>query len=640
MLRLLSVTNFATIEQLDIELAPGFSVLTGETGAGKSIIVDALGFLIGGRADVGMVRSGARQSRVEGIFLLGGDISQKIKVALNECEIDVGEEEIILAREVNLDGRNTCRVNGRIVPLRLLSTLAQHLVDIHGQHQHLSLLRVREHMDILDKYGGLWQLRTEVAEWARQLTEVRQELDRLREDEAEVAQRVDFLRYQVGEISTANLRPTEYDDLTLERDRVANAERIITLSDHAYRALYDSFDRRESVMDLIGQVSKDLSQLEQLDPSLRQNLESVDALMHQVDELARALRSYRDGIEYSPERLHELEERLDLIDRLKRKYGSTIGEILAFGERASQELEKLCHREERAEGLKAREMDLRRQVGRLAGQLSEARQHAARGLADAIQEEVAGLAFGHAQVLVDIRQSDSEGGVPVGTADGVPYATPSLGGESIRHLAFNETGIDSVEFLISLNPGEPPRPLARIASGGEASRLMLAIKTILSTADQIPILVFDEVDAGVGGRVGSVLGQKLWGLSKSHLVLCVTHLPQIACYADHHAKVTKLASHDRTVTSVEVLDGEARVTELSQMLGSDSGATRTNALEMLRQAKSWKESKRVPPLINDNQIWRPVAPEPPDYQYYNDGSRRDVLDVRRAVRRLAWERMA
>ena len=407
---------------------------------------------------------------------------------------------------------------------------------------------------------------------------------------------MDFLRFQVEEISTANLRPTEYDDLTLERDRVANAERIITLSDHAYRALYDGFDRRESVMDLIGQVSKDLSQLVQLDPSLKLNLESADALMHQVDELARALRSYRDDIEYSPDRLHELEERLDLINRLKRKYGSTIGEILAFGERASQELENLNHREESVEGLRAREMDLRRQVGRLAGQLSEARQHAARSLADAIQEEVAGLALGHAEVLLDIRQSDSEDGVPVGTADGVPDATPSSGGESIRHLAFNETGIDSVEFLISLNPGEPPRPLARIASGGEASRLMLAIKTILSTADQIPILVFDEVDAGVGGRIGSVLGQKLWGLSKSHLVLCVTHLPQIACYADQHAKVTKLASHDRTVTSVEVLDGETRVAELSQMLGSDSGATRTNASEMLRQAENWKESYRMRPI--------------------------------------------
>ena len=578
MLRLLSVTDFATIEQLDIELAAGFSVLTGETGAGKSIIVDALGLLLGGRADAGMVRSGARQSRVEGIFLLGGDVAQKINVVLDEYDFDA-DEEVILAREVNLDGRNTCRVNGRIVPLRLLSTLAQHLVDIHGQNQHLSLLRVREHMDILDQYGGLWQLRAEVAEGARRLTDARREVDRLRKDEAEVAQRVDFLRFQMEEISEAKLYPSEYDDLTLERDRIANAERIITLCDHAYGALYDGLDRRESVMDLIGLVSRDLSQLEQLDPSLRQNLEPVDALMHQVDELARELRSYRDGIEYSPDRLHELEERLDLINRLRRKYGSTVGEILAFGERASQELETLDHREERVEELKVREMDLRRQVGRLAGQLSEARHQAARSLADAIQEEADGLGFGYIEVLVDIRQSDSEDGVPVGTE------------ESIRRLAFDETGVDSVEFLISLNPGEPPRPLARIASGGEASRLMLAIKSILSTADQIPILVFDEIDAGIGGRVGSVLGQKLWGLSKNHLVLCVTHLPQIACYADYHAKVAKLASHDRTVTSVEVLDSEARVAELSQMLGSDSGAARTNATEMLRQARSWKESK-------------------------------------------------
>ena len=465
MLRLLSVTDFATIEQLDIELGPGFNVLTGETGAGKSIIVDALGLLLGGRADVGMVRSGARQSRVEGIFLLGGDISQKINVALYEYGIDVGEEEMILAREVNLDGRNTCRVNGRIVPLRLLSALAQHLVDIHGQNQHLSLLRIREHIDILDKYGGLWQLRTEVAEAARQLTDIRRELDRLRDNEAEVARRVDFLRYQVEEISAADLRPTEYDDLTLERDRVANAERIITLSDHAYNALYDGLDRRESVMDLIGQVSKDFAQLEQLDPSFSQNLESVDALMHQVDELARVLRSYRDGIEYSPDRLDELEERLDLINRLRRKYGSTIEEILAFGERASQELQELDHREERAEELKSLEMDLRRQVGQLAGRLSEARQHAAKGLADAIQEEADGLAFGYAQVVVEIRQSDSEDGVPVGTSNGVPCAMTPSSGESTRHLAFNETGVDSVEFLISLNPGEPPRPLARIASG-------------------------------------------------------------------------------------------------------------------------------------------------------------------------------
>ena len=590
MLRLLSVTNFATIERLEIELAPGFSALTGETGAGKSIIVDALGLLLGGRSDVGMVRSGARQSRVEGVFLVGGDIAQRMNAVLDEYGIDVGEEEIILTREVNLEGRNTCRVNGRIVPLRLLSTLAQHLVDIHGQNQHLSLLRVPEHMDILDQYGGLWKLRNEVTHEVRQLAEVQQELDRLRKDEAELALRVDFLRYQAEEISAANLRPAEDDDLTLERDRVANAERIITLSDHACRALYDGFDHQESVIDLLGQVSKDLYQLGQLDPPLRPNVELADALTHQVDELARALRSYRDGIEYSTDRLHELEDRLALINGLKRKYGRTIGEILAFGESASQELEKLYHSEARVEELKSREMDLRRQVGRLGGQLSGARQQAAKRLADAIEEEVAELALEHAQVLVDIRQLDSEDGVPVGAPDPVPPATTFPGDESTRRVAFNGTGVDSVEFMISLNPGEPPRPLARIASGGEASRLMLAIKAILSTADQVPILVFDEVDAGIGGRVGGVLGRKLWDLSRSHQVLCVTHLPQIASYADHHVKVAKLASRGRTVTSVEVLDGEGKVTELSQMLGSDSGATRASAVEMLRQAGSWKEN--------------------------------------------------
>ena len=433
MLRLLSVTNFATIEQLEMELAPGFNVLTGETGAGKSIIVDALSLLLGGRADGGMVRSGARQSRIEGIFLLNGDLTQKINVALGEYEIDGSEEELILAREVNLDGRNTCRVNGRIVPLRLLSTLSEHLVDIHGQNQHLSLFRVREHVDILDQYGGLWQLRAQVAQQVRRLLEVRRELDRLRTDEQELAQRVDFLRYQVEEIGAANLRPAEDETLALERDRVANAERIIKLSDHAYRALYDSLDREESVMDLLGQVAQDLAQLEQLDPSLSQDRESVDALTHQVDELARTLRSYRDSIEYNPDRLQELEGRLDLIRGLKRKYGSTIEEILAFAERASEDLERLSHSEERTEELKSLEIELREQVGRLAGQLSEARRHSAKHLADSIEEEVAGLAVEHAQVYVDIRQADSEDGVPVGTGDSGPYSTLP-GGESIRCL--------------------------------------------------------------------------------------------------------------------------------------------------------------------------------------------------------------
>ena len=589
MLSILSVTNFATIAQLEMELAPGFNVLTGETRAGKSVIVDALSLLLGGRADGGMVRSGARQSRVEGIFQLNGDLTARINAALDEYDIDIGDEEVILTRDVNLDGRNTCRVNGRIVPLRLLNVLAEHLVDIHGQNQHLSLFRVSEHLDILDRYGGLWQLRTQVAERVRQLTEVRRELDKLQTGERELAQRADFLKYQVGEINAANLRPAEDEELTLERDRIANAERIIALSDHAYRALYDGADRQESVVDLIGQVARDLIQLEQLDSSLSGEVELVDALTHQVDELARTIRSYRDAFEYDPGRLQELEGRLDMIRNLKRKYGSTIEEILAFADRASEELENLHHSEELTEELKSREIELRSEVGGLAGRLSEARRHAAKRLADAIEKEVAGLAVEYAQVHVDIRQAALEGGALVGNSDPGQCPAPS-GGDGLGGFAFNDTGIDSVEFLLSLNLGEPPKPLARIASGGEAARLMLAIKSILSTADRIPVLVFDEVDAGIGGRVGSVLGRKLWSLSRRHQVLCVTHLPQIACYADRHAKVVKYACHERTMTSLEILADETRVTELSQMLGSDSSLTRSNALEMLEQAVRWKGS--------------------------------------------------
>ena len=577
MLRLLSVTNFATIEQLEIELAPNFNVLTGETGAGKSIIVDAVSLLLGGRADAGMVRSGARQARVEGVFLLDGDLMQAVGDGLDEYGIESGEEELILAREVNLDGRNTCRVNGRIVPLRLLNGLAEHLVDIHGQNEHLSLLRVREHIDILDKYGGLGELRSEVGARVGELMEVRRELEEMGRAGREFAQRVDFLRYQVEEINAAGLRSGEDEELIVERDRVANAERIISLSDHAYRALYEGFEQQQSAADLMGQASKDLDQLVQLDPSLGSNVESAEALSSQLEELAHTLRGYRDGIVYSPERLQELEERLALIRGLKRKYGGTIEEVLAFGENAATELEGLYHSEERKEELEGRESELRKEVGEVAGRLSKERKEAGERLAEAIQEEAAGLAMEHAQVVVEVRHSEAEDGVPV-----------SVNGEGVRRLAFNGSGVDSVEFMISLNPGEPPRPLARIASGGEASRLMLAIKTILSTADEVPILVFDEVDAGIGGRVGGVVGQKLWGLSKNHQVLCVTHLPQIACYADNHVRVMKAASRERTVTSVEVLDGEGRVTEISQMLGSGGGAARGNAVEMLEEAGRWK----------------------------------------------------
>jgi DNA repair protein RecN (Recombination protein N) len=593
LLRLLSVTNFATIEHLEMELSPGFNVLTGETGAGKSIIVDALSLLLGGRADVGMVRAGARRSRVEGIFLLDSEASQRAEVALGEYQIEGSEEELILAREVNLDGRNTCRVNGRIVPLRLLNALAEHLVDIHGQNQQLSLFRVREHLDILDRYGGLAQLRSQMSQQVHDLTGVRRGLARLGMEEQQLAQRMDFLKYQLEEIGNAQLSPGEDEALTLERSRISNAERIIGLADQAYRALYEPDDRGASVMDLLGRVSQSLSQLERLDPSLGRDLREAESLTYQVEELARTLRDYRDSIEYSPDRLQEIEERLGLISGLKRKYGNTVEEVLAFAEGAADELDRIYHNEERLEELKSQDLELQKQVGKLAGQLAQARRVAAKHLAAAIEDEVAELAMEHSRVEVDIRQAESAEGVPVQIEDSnSPSLLPGLLDDAdIKYFAFDATGIDSVEFLISPNPGEPLQPLARIASGGEASRLMLAIKVILSVADQIPTLVFDEVDAGVGGRIGSVLGQKLWSLSRNHQVLCVTHLPQIACYSDHHLKVEKSSTGDRTTTSVEMLAKEARIVEISQMLGSASDTSRLNASEMLEQAELWKRDR-------------------------------------------------
>ena len=583
------MTNFATIEHLEMELTPGLNVLTGETGAGKSIIVDAMSLLLGGKADATMVRSGARQARVEGAFLLDGELLERVDVALGEYGVGDGGQELLLAREVNLDGHNVCRVNGRMAPLKLLSTISEYLVDIHGQGQHLSLFRVREHLDILDRYGGLWQLRSQVAQRVRLLHEVRRELGDRQRDEREMARQADLLKYQVEEVDKAHLRSGEDQELALERDRVSNAERIIALADSAYRALYEAAGQETPAVDLLSRAAQELSMLERLDPTQGREREAAESLTYQVEELARAVRSYRDGIEYSPERLQELEERLELIGTLKRKYGTTIEEVLAFAVKASKELENLSHNEERLEELTAQEAELREQAGSLAGKLSRARHDAANRLALAIEAEVAELAMEGTLVQVDMGQTPSEDGLPVAMGREAPGRSPP-GGDGTGCYAFNGTGIDAVEFLVSPNPGEPLRSLARTASGGEAARLMLAIKVILAQADSLPTLVFDEVDAGIGGRIGSIIGQKLWCLSRNHQVLCATHLPQIACFADQHLRVVKITTGERTVTSVESLADESRVLELSHMTGSASSVARQNVHEMLQRAEESKRS--------------------------------------------------
>ncbi|NIN69408.1 MAG: DNA repair protein RecN [Anaerolineae bacterium] len=577
MLTYLTIRNFAIIEHLELQPSAGFNALTGETGAGKSIIIDAVSLLLGGRADTDHIRAGSDQALIEGVFSLPGTQHQRLILPLlREHGLeDEGEGQLILTREINLKGRNLCRVNGRLTTLGVLRQIGQQLVDIHNQGEHLSLLRVRQHVDFLDRYGGLLTLRDDVGRLVRTLHGTRAELSRLLQDERELAHRMDLLQYQIEEIAAARLEPGEEEDLNQERVLLSNAERLLSESNGLYRTLHEGEGAERSILDLLGEVSEGLAKLAELDGRLAGQQKALEETTYQLQEVAAALRSYGEGIEYDPQRLLQVEERLDLIYGLKRKYGDSIAEILAYGESAAKELATLSHSEERIEELRSQEQELLVQISQLASELSMAREEASRMLAEAMEAELKDLGMEKARFSVAIEQRPAEEGVQI---------------ES-RRLAFDHTGIDQVEFMISPNVGEPLKPLSKIASGGETARLMLAMKTVLSAADEVPVLIFDEIDAGLGGRGGAVVGRKLWTLGWGHQVLCVTHLPQIAAFGDAHYKVAKSVVEGRTMTSVADLVAGSRTDELAEMLGTASDATHESALEMRQEVEKWKAAQ-------------------------------------------------
>lgn len=577
MLTELTIANFAIIDKLTLKVQPGLNVFTGETGAGKSIIIDAMALLLGGRADTTVIRSGASAARVEGIFYLPHEQLQAEIAPILDREGLEGDSPdlLILGREVRNNGRSFCRINGRTVNLSILREVAAPLVDIHGQSEHLSLMQVRQHQRFLDRYGGLDEQREAVAQAVRQLRAVRQELAELLQNEAYLARRIDQLTYQVEEIEAANLQAGEDTSLEQERIRLANAEQLGQLAGEAYRALFEGEDEYPSAVDLIGQVVRTLSTLSKIDSGLAEQVQAANEVSYQLQDLASALRDYADGIDFNPARLQEVEERLALLHNLKRKYGPSIEEILTFGQRAQAELETISHSEERIADLREQEEELRHRAGALASALSDARQAVSQELARSVEAQLADLGMEQAHVAVDLQRTPDPEGVYVGE----------------ETFACDERGIDRIEFLISPNPGEPLKPLVKVASGGETSRVMLALKTVLAIADETPTLIFDEIDQGIGGRVGGVVGRKLWALAHQaeHQVLCVTHLPQIAGYGDLHFHVTKEVTGNRTLTSVRPLDGEGRVEELAQMLGSLSESTQRSAREILQEAQLLKE---------------------------------------------------
>jgi DNA repair protein RecN (Recombination protein N) len=570
MLNELRIRDFAIIDDLELRFKPGFNVITGETGAGKSILIDAVGLLMGGQAEREMVRAGAERALIEGVFDLTGTAVASV-LARENLEGD-DPQIVTLTREVRGSGRSMCRVNGVTVRQAIMREIGEHLVDIHGQGEHLSLLRPREHINLLDRYAGLESERGAYAEVVHELEAVRRELNALIRDEAALARRADLLQFQLDEITAAALKLDEDETLRQERTQLANAETLTSLAEEAQRALYEGDDLEVSAVDLLAQATGALEKLSKIDPTMEEAYSLAEGVSVQVEDLARSLRTYREAIEFNPKRLDEIELRIDVLNQLKRKYGGTIEAVLAWAANVQAELETLTNSEARVEALRADEERLLRRAGEMAAALSVERLKATGLMADQIVAELDALRMEKARFQVNISHEEDPTGLYVGE----------------KRLAFDATGVDKVEFLVSANPGEPLRPLVKVASGGETARLMLALKTVFSRADATPTLIFDEIDQGIGGRVGAVVGQKLWGLSDGHQVLVITHLAQLAGFGDVHYQVSKQVEDNRTFTLVSVLDEQSRVGELAAMLGAQGEAARQSAIDLLAMARHYK----------------------------------------------------
>ena len=565
MLTELRIKNFAIIEDLILELGEGLITLTGETGAGKSILVDAVETLLGVRADTSQIRAGDQRASVEGTFRISEQIRAEVHAILQREDLLDDPKYLQMQREFRREGRNVARVNGRPATVALVRELGELLIDLHGQSEHLSLLRVPAHRVLLDRYAGDERELAAYQKTYTQLQELRRELENLRAAEQDAARRIELLTFQVKEIEAAKLQSEEEPALKEERTRLANAEALAANANIALAALDESDADAPSANDRMGAVLDALNLLAKVDVSQAGIADRAQTLFDELSELARDLRAYLEQIEFNPKRLEEVEERLALIQSLRRKYGEGIPEILAFAQRARKDLENISHAEERLGELERGEIDLLAKLAKEAEALSARRHAAAEKLGSAIEGELDDLKMESARFGVDFRLRPDPAGIEI----------------SGKRVAFDSFGHETVEFLVAPNPGEGLKPLVKIASGGETARLMLAMKNVLARADQTPTLIFDEIDQGIGGRVGAVVGEKLWKLARNHQVLCVTHLPQLAAFGDQHFKVEKLVEKGRTVTTVNHLQGEPRLQELANMLGEVSEGTLQSANEIL-----------------------------------------------------------
>ncbi len=576
MLLELRVKNLGIIEDINWKLDAGLNVITGETGSGKSLIIDAVEMLLKATAGEEVIRYGAAEALVEGMFSLKAGYPF-LKEFLSEKGLIQDDEILVINYEIRKQKPGIVRINGHPVTKAILRQTGQFLIDIHGQSEHLSLLDKKNHLDFLDAYAHTLDLRKHFSLQADRLQEIESTLKKQQETQKESARREEFLRYQLEEIKQAGLRIKEDEELESERRMIAFSEKLKDYSSRISLALSDSDSSSYSysAISRINEAVVAMEKLVQLDNSLQKQLDYLQKAVFSLEEIARDVREYGDRLEHNQDRLDEIEQRLEQIYNLKRKYGKSIEEILEFAVKTETQVQLLEQSSEIQSQMEKEQTVLKTQMWKTAEELSAARSLSALQLVRDVRKELDDLGMKQVQFEVSIIHNNTAGG---------------LAGPAGQSLAFTREGIDEVEFLVSTNPGEPLKPLSRIASTGEISRFTLALKGALSEVDKTPVLIFDEIDIGIGGRNGDIIGQKLSGLAKNHQVVCVTHLPQIAAYADAHFRVTKETSGARTASSLEELTEDLRLDEMAAMLAGPgySQAAMHNADELRQKARHWK----------------------------------------------------
>jgi len=553
----LRIKNFAIIDELNLCFSKGFNILTGETGAGKSIILNAVHLLSGDKATEEWIRSSEEEANVEALFDISGNsqIKEKIKEKAPQLEGAGEENSLLIRRVISRSGRGKVFINGNLATLGVLSEVGEGLLSIYGQHEHQSLQRVETHIDILDEFGGLFELREEFQRQYLEYVSLSEEAEKIRAEKERRAKERELMVFQSREIETSEIRVGEEESLKEDRILLTHAKKLLEFAHRSEGALYSE---EGSAIERIQAILSQGREVSGIDPSLSQPLKGLESARIQLEEIALTLRDYSRRVEVNPTRLDEIETRLEAIDRMKRKYGATVEEVLSFKRKIDEALRFFTSDEERLSQVEDRLEPLRQAVNDLGKKLSRERRRVAQELKRSVEKELNSL--GMKKTTFEIRMDSSP---------------------------LNLKGVDRVEFLISPNVGEEVKPLAKIASGGELSRIMLAMKRILAKVGGRQVLIFDEVDSGIGGAMAEVVGRKLKELSRHHQVVCVTHLPQIACFADQHHSVRKEVRSGRTFTSVDRLDQESIVDEIARMLGGVkvTDKTKAHAREMIESAK-------------------------------------------------------